>query len=197
VKYAIGIEDHYAWANLVSVTTSGRDELVLDKRRIELLDAPLPASPYHHDTLHMPAAAAEKLIREVRTSANARAKSALSSLLRELAPATCLGIAIRVPPLSRLPATVGEVHVSSSITNRADGMIYHEALTRAAEQLNVPVFHFEKEAVLDRAAQSRRKTARDLERQLKASAATLGPPWRKGHVAACAGAILVLKASSR
>jgi hypothetical protein len=188
-EYSIGIEDHYAWANLVSVTTSGRNEILVDKRRVELLDQQLPASPYHHDTLHMPLSEAEKLVQEVRTSANKRAKSALSSLIGELSPATCRGIAIRVPPLPDLPATVAEVHASTWITNRADGMIYHQALTQAAAQINLKVFYFEKDNVLELAAQARGKSARDLERHLKAFGTALGPPWRKGHIVACAGAI--------
>ena len=188
-EYSIGIEDHYAWANLVSVTTSGPNEILLDKRRVELLDQQLTASPYHHDTLQMPLSGAEKLVRDVKTSANKRAKSALSSLIGELAPAKCRSIAIRVPPLPDLPATVAEVHANTWIMNRADGMIYHQALTQAAAQLNLRVFYFEKDNVLELAAQARGKTARDLERQLKAFGTTLGPPWRKGHVVACAGAI--------
>ena len=95
-QYSIGIEDHYAWANLVSLITSGPDEVLLDRRRVELLDEPLPASPYHHDTRHMPLSEAEKLVRDVKTSARHRAKLALSSVTTELAPATCSGIAIRV-----------------------------------------------------------------------------------------------------
>jgi len=73
--------------------------------------------------------------------------------------------------------------------NRADGMIYHQALTQAAAELNLTVLYFEKDNVLELAAQARGKTARDLERQLKALGTVLGPPWRKGHVVACAGAI--------
>src|SRR5437868_9280613 len=73
-EYSIGIEDHYAWANLVSVTTSGPNEIVLDKRRVELLDEQLASAPYHHETLHMPLSGAEKLVRDVKTSANDRAK---------------------------------------------------------------------------------------------------------------------------
>lgn len=115
-EYSIGIEDHYAWANLVNVTTSGPNEILLDKRRVELLDQELTASPYH--------------------------------------------------------------------------LIYHQALTQAAAQLNLRVFYFEKGNVLELAAQARGKTARDLERQLKEFGTTLGPPWRKGHVVACAGAIV-------
>jgi hypothetical protein len=189
-EYSVGIEDHYAWANLVSVTISGDEEIVLDKRRVELLDSQLPASPYHHETLNMSLAAAEKLVREVQSSANQRAQLALSSLIGELAPAKCRRIAIRVPPLPKLPATVAEVHASTWITNRADGMIYHQALTQAAAQLNMRIVYFEKDNVLELAAQARGKTARDLERQLKAFRTTLGPPWRQGHVLACAGALL-------
>ena len=189
-EYSIGIEDHYSWANLVSVTTSGPNEILLDRRRVELLDQQLPASPYHHDMLQMALSGAEKLVREVTTSANKLAKSALSSLVVELAPAKCRGIAIRVPPLPDLPATVAEVQANTWIRNRADGMIYHQALTLAAAQLNLSVFYFDKGNVLELAAQARGKTARDLERQLKAFGATIGPPWRKGHVVACAGAIV-------
>lgn len=195
-EYSIGIEDHYAWANLVSVTTSGPNEILLDRRRVELLDRQLTASPYHHETLQMPLSEAEQLVRDVKASANERAKSALSSLIEELAPAKCRGIAIRVPPLPDLPATVAEVHASTWVTNRADGMIYHQALTRAAAQFNLKVFYFEKGNVLELAAEARGKTARDLERQLKAFGTTLGPPWRKGHIVACAGAILAHAAAA-
>jgi len=188
-EYSIGIEDHYAWANLVSVTTSGSHELLLDRRRVELLDQQLTASPYHHETLRMPLSGAEKLVRDVKTSANTHAKSALSSLIGELAPAKCRGIAIRVPPLSELPATVAEVHANTWIRNRADGMIYHHALTQAAAELNLRVSYFEKDDILELAAQARGKTVRDLERQLRGFGTALGPPWRKGHVVACAGAI--------
>jgi hypothetical protein len=191
-EYSIGIDDHYAWADLVSVTTAGSNEVLLDKRRVELLDQQLTASPYHHETRRMPLSGSEKLVQEVKTSANKRARSALASLIAELAPAKCRGIAIRVPPLPDLPPTVAEVHANTWIMNRADGMIYHQALTQAAAQLNLSVFYFEKDNVLELAAQARGKTARDLERQLKAVGATLGPPWRKGHVVACAGAILAL-----
>jgi len=46
-----------------------------------------------------------------------------------------------------LPSTVAEAHASTWITNRADGMIYHQALTQAAAQLDLKVFYFEKDEV--------------------------------------------------
>src|SRR5213076_2211940 len=130
----------------------------------------------HHDTLQMPLSVAEKLVREVKTSANKRATAALSSLIGELAPARCRGIAIRVPPLPDLPATVAEVHANTWITNRADGMIYHQALTQAAAQLNLRVFYFEEDSVLDQTAQAQITIARRLGHRLKAFGTTVGRP---------------------
>ncbi|HEY2150285.1 MAG TPA: hypothetical protein VGH34_05725 [Vicinamibacterales bacterium] len=189
-EYSVGIEDHYAWANLVSVTTSGSDDVLLDRRRVALLGHNLAGSPYHGEGVHMPLSDAEKLVHEVTASANAHATSALSSLIAELAPATCRGIAIRVPPLSEWPQTVAEVEANTWIRNRADGMIYHHALTQAAAQLDLKVYHFEKDKILEAAAQARRRSVDDFERQLKALGTALGPPWRQGHVVACAAAIL-------
>jgi hypothetical protein len=189
-EYCVGIEDHYGWANLVSVATVGPNTMLVDSRRVVLLDPPLAASPYHRDTRQMSLTDAEKLVSDVRASANNCAASALSSLIAQLAPATCRAIAIRVPPLPRLPATVAEAHADARVMNRADGMIYHQALTQAATQLHLRVTHFEKNTVLALAAEGRGMTAHDLEGRLKAFGTTHGPPWRKGHVLACAGAIL-------
>ena len=189
-EYAIGIEDHYAWANMVCLAISGPDEVLLDKRRVELLDPSLPASPYHRDTLRMPADEAEQLVRAVRASASAHAESALSALIADLTPATCQAIAIRVPPLPDLPASVAEAHADTRVLNRADGMIYHQALTDAARQLGLNVVQFEKSTVLAQAAQARGAMTGELEQRLKDLGKALGPPWQKGHVIACAGAIL-------
>lgn len=189
-QYVVGIEDHYAWANLVSVAAVGSDDRLLDRRRVELLDDGLPASPYHRDTIGMPSRDAETLVRKVRASARHRAQSALSSLIADLAPATCRGIALRRPPLTRLPNSVAEVHADPLIRNRADGMIYHLALTDAALELGLEVSHFDKEMVLTLAAAARGTTAWALEHRLKELGKLHGPPWRRGHIVAYAGAIL-------
>jgi hypothetical protein len=190
--FAIGIEDHYGWAHLVSIAVSGPDLTLLDKRRVDLIDPHLPTSPYHHETLQMEHSDAEQLLCDVKASANRRSHIALESLIAELAPATCRAIAIRIPPLPELPASVAEIHANSRILYRADGMIYHQALTSAATQLNLSVFHFDKSRILELAAQVRGRTSTDLERQLKALGRALEPPWRRGHMVACAGAIVAL-----
>jgi hypothetical protein len=188
-EYSIGIEDHYAWANLLTVTTVGVEERLVDRRRVELLDRPLPASPYHRESLDLPPREGDDLVRRVRASAGRCARSALATLIAELGPATCRGVAIRLPPLERLPETIADARASAAITNRADGMIYHQALTEAAGQLGLRVLHFDRTTILARAAEARETPAQEFERRLKEFGRTLGPPWRRGHIIACAGAI--------
>jgi hypothetical protein len=175
----------------------GPDVVLLDRRRVTLLDPGLPAAPYHHDSRHLSPPEAEQLVVDVTASANDHAAAALSALLADLAPAPCGGLAIRVPPLPRLPASAAEALGDARVMNRADGMIYHDALTRAAAQLGLSVTYFDKGSVLARAAESCGTTAQELERRLKALALAHGPPWRQGHVLACAGAILARAAAAR
>jgi hypothetical protein len=195
--FAIGIEDHYGWAHLVSVAVSGPDLTLLDKRRVALIDAHLTVHPYHHETLQMPHPQAERLVRDVKASADKHAQAALESVIGELAPARCRAIAIRVPPLPELPATVAEVHANPFVLYRADGMIYHQALTHAATRRNLRVFQFDKSRVMELAAQVRGLTSLELEGQLKALRRTVKPPWRKGQIIACAGAIVTLGNTSQ
>lgn len=196
-EYVVGIEDHYAWANLVSVAADDGDGGLLNRRRVELLDPGLPASPYHGDTIGMALADAEQVVHEVRSSAGRRAGSALESLIADLSPAICRGIAIRTPPLSRLPDSVAEAHADAWIRNRADGMIYHQALADAARALRLEVFLFDRDTVLARAAEAYQRPAVALETQLQQLGKRHGPPWRKGHVVASAGALLALRGASR
>ena len=195
IHFAIGVEDHYGWANLVSVAASGPDITIIDKRRVDLIEPHLPASPYHHETLRMRQSEAEKLVRAVKASADKCARSALATLITELAPATCRTLAIRTPPLPELPAKVAEVHANYFVMCRADGMIYHQALTRAAAQLTLTVHHFDKSQILELAAQVRGLKSSTLERRWNALGRTLKPPWRKGHVVACAGALVAYSAA--
>jgi hypothetical protein len=98
-------------------------------------------------------------------------------------------VAIRLPPLAHLPETAAEAQANAAMRNRADGMIYHQALTDAARQLGLRVLHFDRATILSHAAKARELPAQDFERRLRDFGRVLGPPWRRGHVIACAAAI--------
>jgi hypothetical protein len=79
-----------------------RDGTLLDRRRIELLDAGLPKLPHHHEGQGLPLDEAVELVERVRVSAERRAVLALDSVT--MAVPRILGVALRNCP--RLPPTI-------------------------------------------------------------------------------------------
>ena len=177
--------DHGGWAILVSVQAKDGGYAVVDRRRVEIIDPGLATQPYHHDTLRMNLEDAERLVRGVRESALQCARRALSELQVDT-------IAMREPPLARLPDTVAEVHASYPVMCRADGMLYHVALTEAAASLGIGVVTFARGTERGRAAEAAGITVARLDSFLNGLRATLGPPWQQEHKEATARAIAAL-----
>jgi hypothetical protein len=64
----IGISDHGGWAVLVTAVADGT---LLDRRRVELVDADLPKIPHHSEGQRLPLDEAVALVERVRESAAA------------------------------------------------------------------------------------------------------------------------------
>ena len=140
VMAATGVADHSGWALLVTVALEDDEPILLDVRRAVLRDPDLPAMPYEHETRDMDAESADRLVAQVRAAALANSRMALDQLRETLKPQHNLAaIAIRTPALPYLPDSVAEVHGSYPVTCRADGMLYHVALTTAASELGLAV----------------------------------------------------------
>jgi hypothetical protein len=187
----VGVSDHYARAILVTVAAVNGVPEVIDRREVSLLEPGLPDSPYHHDTLSMDKVEAEKLVKQVQESAMRCAERELGLLLsdgkREIA-----AVVLREPPIPRLPATVAEAHASYNVTNRADGMIYHHALSQAASKYGIPVELIRRGQEHPRAAKALGISVDRLDQWLSDLRKNLGVPWQKDHQDAVARAIVGL-----
>jgi len=189
-----GIADHNGWAVLVCVSARDGTPEVVDRRRVELIEPGLPKQPYEHETFDLNAAAAEKLVQEVRESAVRCAERGLSRLRSSLgASGDLVAIALRTGPLPRLPGSVAEAHASRPIMLRADPMLYHDALCSTARSLGINVAMFPRGEERTRAAETLATTVERLDRFLSGLRANLGPPWQQDHQAAAARAIAGLE----
>jgi hypothetical protein len=189
----VGVADHSGWAALVCVSVKKGSPEVIDRRRVELIEAGLPKQPFEHDTVGMNPAEAERLVEEVRDSAVHCAERALVRLRSGLGTkGEIVSIALRTAPLPRLPGRVAEVHASRHVTVRADGMLYHDALCTSAASLGINVDTFARGEERARAAEAAATTPERLERFLSGLRASLGPPWQQEHQAAAARAIAAL-----
>jgi hypothetical protein len=176
-----GVSDHAGWA---AVVTAMPDGTVLDRRRLELLDAGLPPMPHHHDAHSMPLEDAIELIERVRASAHRHAKSGLETVASALAW-PIHGVALRACP--RLPPTTAERIRNYWAQNRADWVMYREALAEAAKDLGWSVHWYDAKTVLDAASDV--LPTGDLEERFVEAKKSLGAPWGRDQKIAMAAAI--------
>lgn len=181
----IGVSDHAGWAVLVTVA---RDGTLLDRRRIELLDAGLPKLPHHHEGQGLRLDEAVELVERVRGSAERHAVLALDAVT--MAAPRILGIALRQCP--QLPPTVAGRIKDYRAQNCADGVMYRDALASAAAARGWPVHWYDAKEVLDAASQA--LCVENLEAHFLRLRRAVGPPWNRDHKLAMAAAIVAAKA---
>jgi len=198
VNAVLGVADHNGWAVCVTVAASRGVPVVVDRRRVELVEPGIPSQPYHHETLRMPPAEGERLVARVRESVLRTTFERLKELRDELQPPySIVAMTLRVPPLSFVPVTVAEAHQSYNVTCRADGMMYHDALSIAARRLKLDLELHDRGEEVARAAGGLDVSAEDLELFLQRSGEAVGRPWQREHRLAAAAAIGVLAARTR
>ena len=178
----IGISDHGGWA--VLVTTAG-DGILLDRRRVELVDEGLPKIPHHSEGQGLPIDEAVALVERVRASAERHAKLVLDAVAMTL-PRRIRGVALRQCPA--LPPTIAERITDYRAQNVADWVMYRKALAAAAEAHGWVVHWYDAKKVLDAASEA--LGIQDLDADFLQLRKSIGPPWGKDHKVAMAAAIV-------
>lgn len=194
----LGVADHNGWAVCVTVAVSRGAPVVVDRRRLELIEPGVPSQPYHHETVRMPRPEAEQLVVRVRESVTRTTLARLTELRDGLQPPhDIVAMALRVPPLSYVPVTVEQAHASYPVMCRADAMMYHDALRTTAGELSIPVALDPRGEAVARTAGRLGVSVVEVERYLRDAGASLGPPWQKEHRLAAAAAIELLADRAR
>jgi hypothetical protein len=177
----IGVSDHGGWAVLVTVAPDG---MLLDRRRVELVDEGLPKLPHHHECQGLPPDEAVALVERVRVSAEKHAALALDAV-RAAVP-SILGVALRKCP--ELPPSIAERISDYRAQNVADWVMYRKALVSAADARGLCIHWYDSKKVLDAASQTLR--VENLEAHFLQLRRTIGPPWDKDHKLAMAAAVV-------
>ncbi|HEV7672054.1 MAG TPA: hypothetical protein VGS22_26335 [Thermoanaerobaculia bacterium] len=182
----IGVSDHGGWAVLVTVAGDGK---LLDRRRVELVDADLPKIPHHSEGQRLPIEEAVALVERVGVSAERHAKLGLNAVAKAV-PGRILGVALRQCP--ELPPSIAERIKDYRASNVADWVMYRKALAAAAEARGWAVHWFDAKKVLDAASQA--LGIKDFDAHFLELRRSLGPPWNNDHKLAMAAAIVAARA---
>ena len=177
----VGIAHHLGWA--VAVTASA-GHVVVDRRRIELIEPGMPAAPVENETGPLDDPAAAKLVGEVRASALRAASASLDQLAASL-PGPVVSMSLRAWPLDFPDDIVSQRRPPHE--SRADSVMYCQVLAECAHVRGWEIHLFNAKDVEAQAARILGVRASDV---LHGSRATLGPPWTKDHRIALAATVV-------
>jgi hypothetical protein len=185
----LGIAHHYGWA--VAVTVSP-DHLVVDRRRIELIEPGWPAAPIHHEggphLLHRSGEpldddALSALVADVRASVVRATSVALDEIEMALTePITT--ISLRSWPLN-FPQDIA-VRRCAPYESRADSIMYCQVLAELARERGWLVRTYIAKNVEVEAGRILGERSNEV---LHGPRARLGPPWSKDHRVAVAATV--------
>ena len=192
MKVAFGLKAHSGWAALV-VVGKQRDELVvLDRRRIELVDEPWAKQPYHAAEGLKPEVARDLVKRGVDTAhrfALAEMKAAIKRELDRKNDVAGCAVLVGTPMPNWNTDEILAVHFRM---HKAEGVLFQNALVRASEKCKLntlPVL--EKELLVQASSQLGDK----LVKQIAGLGKSVGPPWGKDQKDATLAALMVQQPS--
>jgi hypothetical protein len=187
----LGIAHHLGWA--VAVTASA-DHVVVDRRRMELIEPGLPNAPIHHEggphLLHrhgepLDDNALAALVAQVRASVIRATSAALDDLVGAL-PESIVSMSLRAVP-SGFPAEIA-VQRRVPYESRADSVMYLQVLAELGRDRGWAMHFYDAKQIEDEAE---RRLGERADEVLHGPRATLGPPWTKDHRTALAATVVI------
>jgi hypothetical protein len=178
---AIGCRSHSGWAVIVVVGGPVTAPVVLERRRVELLDGSLPVQPYHAAVESgLGRAETAKLIRKVEELAATRAAAVLAEIASAIGAGGTRVAGVAVLSHDRtLPDDLGRILASHPLLHAAEGDLYEQALSEGASRAELSVLAVEPSSMSMRPG-------------LIAAGRAVGPPWQRDHKMAAAAALSIL-----
>lgn len=177
----VGIAHHLGWAVAVAASAG---HVVVDRRRIDLIEPGLPVAPVEHEARALGDAAAAAMVAKVRASALRAASASLDQLAGAL-PGPIASVSLRAWPLD-FPDDIAVLR-RPPYDSRADSVMYCQVLAECAHARGWQVHLFNARDVEAQAARILGDRASEV---LHGPRATLGPPWSKDHRVALAATVV-------
>jgi hypothetical protein len=184
----LGVADHLGWAVAVTVAA---DHVVVDRRRIELVEPGVSAAPIHYQRGRLDVAATAALVARVRASVVRSCSATLDDLAGAL-PAPVVSISLRSWPPD-FPDDIATQR-RAPYEARADAIMYRHVLAELAHARGWEVHCYDAKHVEAQAADLLGERAEEV---LRGPRATLGPPWTKDHRVALAATVVAADGLTR
>jgi len=185
MNVALGFKAHSGWAALVVLGATGNGFQVVERRRVELVDAIWAKAPYHAAEEMTPKKAAALVKRATGMAQHV----AVREMERAVGRARDAGheiaaCAVLMP--SPMPAwTVEEIRAVHFRMHQAEGALFPEALVQAARTCGLEVVSVPEKRLSDYADKASAEIVGSLGK-------SVGPPWGKDQKTAALAAMIAL-----
>lgn len=181
MQVTFGMKAHSGWAAVVVLGISRDEVVVLDRKRIELVDQLWAKAPYHAAE-KMEIKQARSLVKRGVDSAHRIALQQVKALIeneRRKVEACAVLVGSPMPDWS-----TDEILAVHFRMHKAEGALFQEALLRAAEACGLKALRVPEKTLRQQAEEDLGVSASELNQRLAALGKTLGAPWSKDQKSA-------------
>ena len=196
MKVAFGLKAHSGWAALVVLGTASGGPLVLDRRRMDLVEkeeASWAKQPYHAAE-DLEAADARELVARGIASARRIAVREVRAAAQRARESGHEVVACAVLVADPMPDwTVDEILAVHFRMHKAEGVLFKDALARAAEACDLRLAGIPEKQLDRHAARALGTPAGRVKQAIVSLGKTVGPPWGKDQKDAALAAMIALR----
>lgn len=193
MKIAYGLKAHSGWAALVALGLRDGVVVVVDRRRVELVEEEWARQPYHAAE-ELAADAARKLVRRGIDAAFRIALRELRAAVKEELRRKNEVVACAVLVGNPMPEwSVEQILAVHFRMHQAEGVLFRDALIYAAKECGVKVVEIPEKTLTTYAEESLAQPLSKLSQTLSTLGKQTGPPWGKDQKDAALAAMIALK----
>jgi len=197
MKVAFGMKAHSGWAVLVVVGSRDSHLVVVDRRRIELVEDEGARQPYHAAEGLKPDAARELVKRGVEAAGRIAVRELRAALKRERErnnEITACAVLVSEPMPEWSTAEILAVHFRM---HKAEGVLFKDALARGAQACGLKLVAIPEGLLTKRAETALGSPVSVLVRKIATLGKSVGPPWGKDQKDAALAAMVALEDRSK
>ena len=192
MKVAFGLKAHSGWAALVVLGQRDGSIEVVDRRRLELVDEAWAKQPYHAAE-NLDPREARRIVKRGIDSARRHAvratRETVTRIEREGHGVDGSAVLMGQP----MPEwSVDEILAVHFRMHKAEGLLFRDALARAAKECMLRLVEIEEKQLSDHAARALGASASTLTKRLAMLGKSVGPPWGKDQKDAALAAMIAL-----
>lgn len=193
MNVAFGLRAHSGWAALVVVGKHEGDFVIVDRRRIELVENEWQKQPYHAAE-NLKRDAARDLVKRgiavARRNAGREIRAALKRERQRENEVTACAVLVTDPMPAWSTEEILAVHFRM---HKAEGVLFRDALRRAAEACRLAVVAIPEKQLAEQAVNVLKTRANDLSDTISTLGKSVGPPWGKDQKEATVAALVALQ----